>query len=367
MSNTNLNSLGGMVYIMTNSAECNQVVAFYRSPEGLLTLNNFYNTHGRGTGPREVSPATPNDGIDPLASQGSLVLSNDKRFLFAVNAGSNSISSFCVLCNGELSLIDVVPSGGLQPNSLCVIDNILYVSNVGDVTNDFNSNITGFYVDNRGYLTQIPYSSRPLSTPDAQPSCVVFSPDGKFIIASELTTNRLSVYPILKNGTTSCPVVNNSNGLAPFGSAFILSDIFVVAEAQTNALSSYVVSPTGQLNVNSGSVSNNQQATCWVSITPNEKYAYTSNNESGTISIYQICSNGSLKYIDSIYSTSESSKLGAPIDNGISYDGQFLYILNGNLGSITVFRIEDNGFLVQLQEIDCKEIPELGTQGLAVY
>ena len=367
MSNTYNNFVGGMVYIMTNSAESNQVAAFFRSSEGLLKLNHLYNTHGRGTGQREVSPATPNDGIDPLASQGSLILSNDKRFLFAVNAGSNSISSFRVMCNGELSFIDVVSSGGLQPNSLCVKDRLLYVSNVGDVENDFSSNITGYYVDSRGHLGQIPYSSHSLSTTNAQPSCIVFSPDGKFLLASELTTNRLSVYPIHKNGIVSCPVVNNSNGLVPFGSAFTLSDIFVVAEARSNALSSYAISPNGQLNVISGSIENDQLATCWVSITPNGKYAYTSNNETGTISIYQIYSDGSLKYIDSIYSTSESSELGAPIDNGISYDGRFLYVLNGNLGSISVFEIKANGLPEQIQEIDCRVIPRLGTQGLAVY
>jgi len=39
----------GMVYIMTNSAECNQIAAFYRNSEGLLSLNRLYKTQGRGT------------------------------------------------------------------------------------------------------------------------------------------------------------------------------------------------------------------------------------------------------------------------------------------------------------------------------
>jgi 6-phosphogluconolactonase len=357
----------GMVYIMTNSAECNQIAAFYRNSDGLLSFNKFYNTHGRGTGPREVSMATPNDGIDPLASQGSLILSDNQDFLFAVNAGSNTISSFQVSCDGELSLVDVVPSCGLQPNSLCVKDNLLYVTNVGSNKNDFNSNITGFYIDKEGHLAKIPHSTRYLSTPNAQPSCITFSPDGNQLIVSELTTNRLSVYPVKKDGTTSCPIVNNSSGLGPFGSRFTLSKIFIVAEAGTNALSSYTLNHNGLLGVISDSIKNGQQATCWVVTTPNGEYAYTSNTGSRTISLYRICENGSLDYIKSIYSTPERTDLGAPIDNGISPCGHYFYVLNGNQGSISVFGVESNGNLIFLQNVKCKGIPKLGTQGLAVY
>jgi 6-phosphogluconolactonase (cycloisomerase 2 family) len=356
----------GMVYIMTNSAEGNQIAAFYRGPDGKLSLQDLYNTHGRGTGTREVSLATPNDGIDPLASQGSLILSNNHHFLFAVNAGSNSISSFRVFGNGELSLVDVVPSGGLQPNSLCAKNNLLYVTNVGDKNNDFNSNITGFNIDTKGKLTHIPYSTYSLSTPNAQPSHIIISPDDMQLIVSEITTNRLSVYPI-NNKLVTCPTVNNSNGVGPFGSVFTYSGIFIVAEAGTNALSSYMISPNGLLEVISESVENGQQATCWVSITPDGKYAYTSNTGSRTISFYRVYPNGSLDYIESIYSTPDSSNMGAPIDNGISNDGQYFYALNGNKGSISVFSINSKGHLDLLQEVECREIPRFGSQGLAVF
>jgi 3-carboxymuconate cyclase len=357
----------GMVYIMTNSAEGNQIAAFQRGNDGLILLYNLYDTRGRGTGTTEVSTATPQDGIDTLASQGSIVLSSNQHLLFAVNAGSNTISSFRVSNNGELSLVDVVSSGGLQPNSLCVKDNLLYVSNVGGKRNNFNSNITGFYVDDKGHLTKIPNSTRPLSMPNAQPSCIIFSPDGRQLIVSELTTNRLSVYSLNRDGTASFPTVNNASGLGPFGSTFTASDLFVVTEAGTSALSSYNLSSNGLLSVISGSVKNEQQLTCWVATTPNGKYAYTSNTGSRTVSSYEVYLNGSLDYIDSIYSTLEGSDMGAPIDNGISIDGRYLYVLNGNQGSISVFGIEPDGNLMYLQKAESRHIPKLGTQGLAVY
>ena len=168
----------GMVYAMTNVAAGNEVIAFRRADDGTLTRLNAYPTCGRGTGTRKVSPATPQNGIDPLTSQGSLSFSRNGCFLFAVNAGSDSITSFRVADDGMLVLADVVHSGGFQPNSLNEYGNLLYVSNVGNAANGYTSNITGFRVANDGRLEMIPGSARMLSTPNAQPACVVFSPCG---------------------------------------------------------------------------------------------------------------------------------------------------------------------------------------------
>src|SRR4051812_31015661 len=140
MQITNKYFHASMVYIMTNMEAMNEVIAFYRDTNGMLTFVGSYPTYGKGTGAKEVSTATPNDGIDPLMSEGSLSLSPDGRFLFAVNAGSNSISSFIVSDSGKLIFVDVKPSGGTQPNSLGVFGNLLYVSNVGDTANQFTSN-----------------------------------------------------------------------------------------------------------------------------------------------------------------------------------------------------------------------------------
>ncbi|HBQ87385.1 MAG TPA: hypothetical protein DD811_13045, partial [Syntrophomonas sp.] len=105
-----MQKLVGMVYAMTNSAAGNKVIAFRRGANGRLTRVKAYETGGRGTGKAQV---------DPLASQGSLILSRGGGFLFAVNAGSNSISSFRVANSGRLTLVNVVPSGGVKPNSIC--------------------------------------------------------------------------------------------------------------------------------------------------------------------------------------------------------------------------------------------------------
>lgn len=343
----------GMVYVMTNALNNNEVIAFMRSTNGTLTRLKSYRTGGNGTGQQKV---------DPLGSQGSLIVSPDGLFLFSVNAGSNSISSFRISSGGELTLANVVPSNGITPNSLAVFNDLLYVCNAGNATN--HSNITGFQIRRNGYLRPIPGASHSLSTPNASPACIVFSPSGNQLIVSEVSINRLSVFMIKKSGVLSPPVVNNASGMGPFGSVFLSKGFLLVAEANSNALSSYTIADNGMLTAVSGSVLNNQSATCWVTSGQDERFAYTSNTGSGTITTYKVNPDGNMTVISNIYSTPTGT--AAPTDNGVSRDGQNFYVLNDNEGTISVFQTEDNGRLTLLQLFEDTGLPKIGAQGLAV-
>lgn len=209
-------------------------------------------------------------------------------------------------------------------------------------------------------------AARKLSTMNAQPSCILFSPTGCQLVVSELTTNRLIVFHADKDGTLSGPAVNNSSGVKPFGSCFLPSGLLLVTEAGPSAMSSYSVIPDGELRVISGSVPNGQMLACWVAPTRDGQYAYTSNTGSGSITTYRIYMNGTLSIIGSIYSTPEGMAMGAPIDCGVSWDGLNFYVLDGNQGSISVFYIGENGRLILLQIMNNVSLPTLGSQGLAV-
>lgn len=355
-----------MVYMMTNNEVMNQIIAFYMDMNGMLTFAGAFPTNGRGTGTKEVSTATTNDGVDPLASQSALTLSSDGSFLLAVNAGSHSVSSFIITDSGRPVLVDVKPSGGAQPNSVDVFGNLLYVSNVGHAENNFASNITGFHIDDNGRLTAIPGSTHSLSTLNAQPAQVLFTPDGSKIVVSELTSNHLSVFHVNKNGTVTGPIVNDSYGQGPLGAYFLSSGILLVTEAVSNALSSYSLSNDGTLVVISGSVQNGYQTACWVVTTRDERFAYTTNTLSGTISTYRIDHNGALSVVGHITSTPPGTAPGLPMDVGVSKDGRHFYTLNGNQGTVSVFNIQDDGSLVRLQVAAWTNFPYFGSQGLAV-
>ncbi|WP_338448425.1 beta-propeller fold lactonase family protein [Niallia oryzisoli] len=355
-----------MVYMMTNNERMNHIIAFYRDMNGMLTFVGSYPTYGRGTGTKEVSSATANDGVDPLASQGSLTLSRNGRFLFTVNAGSNSISSFIINNSGAPVLVDVKPSGGAQPNSIGVFGNLLYVSNVGNAANQYSSNITGFLIDAHGRLTQIPGSTHSLSTNNAQPAQVLFTPDGNKILVTELTSNHLSVFQLNKNGTVREPIVNDSYGQGPLGAYFLSSGILLVTEAVSNAVSSYSLSNDGTLHVISGSIPSGYETACWVVTTKDERFAYTTNTLSGTISTYQIDPNGELSVVRHMTSTPKGTAPGLPMDVGVSKDGRYFYTLNGNQGTVSVFNIQDDGRLLRLQVAAWTKVPYSGSQGLAV-
>ncbi|WP_315115457.1 beta-propeller fold lactonase family protein [uncultured Clostridium sp.] len=348
----NINNSTSMVFSMTNEFN-NSIVAFMRHGTGTLSCPKVYRTGGNGTGVQQA---------DPLGSQGSIAISHDGRFLFVVNAGSNNISSFR-LCQGELVLVDIVPSGGIFPNSLTVFNHNLYVTNSGNPPQS-PANVTGFYIGLDGRLNMIRGSQKPLSSNNAQSRCIVSSPCSNNLVVSENVTNNLSVYKINRDGSLSDPIVNPSNGMGPFGSAYLTNNLLVVSEVTTNALSSYDVMNNGKLNVISGSVVNNQSATCWVSVNPKENFAYTSNAGSGTISFYRINLGGTLTLVESIPST--PNRTGSPIDSGIDRCGQNFYVLNGGEGSISVFEIEKNGHLVLLQIFQDTRLPKVGAQGLAI-
>ena len=89
---------GPTLFTMTNAAAGNQVVAFGRTAEGLLTAATRHDTGGLGTG-------------RGLENQGAVALSGDHALLLAVNPGSDDVSVFRVSQRG-LELTDRAPAGG---------------------------------------------------------------------------------------------------------------------------------------------------------------------------------------------------------------------------------------------------------------
>jgi 6-phosphogluconolactonase len=74
----------GAVFVMTNAVNRNEIISFARAADGSLQQGRRFATGGRGSG-----------GVtDPLESQGSLTLSQNHDFRFAVNGGSEKFPCF---------------------------------------------------------------------------------------------------------------------------------------------------------------------------------------------------------------------------------------------------------------------------------
>ena len=331
----------GALYTMTNATTGNEVLAYTRGTNGSLTFQGAYATGGLGSG---VS----------LGSQSAVVLTKNNQWLFAVNAGSNQVSVFAVHADG-LELVDVVDSGGTRPISLTTDKDLLYVLNAGG-----SGNISGFSIANDGTLTALAGSTQPVSNGGigAAPGLaqIAFSSDGSTLLVTEKTTSLLDTYPV-DLGIAGAPTTHPSSGAVPFGFAFDRHGHAIVSEA-SGAVSSYQIDGSG-FSVISPSVVNGQVAACWIAISKNGKFAYTTNAGSGTISSYRLDDDGSLTLLNA---TAGSTGVGSsPVDMAFSGNGSYLYALGAASHTITIFQMGSNGGLSAMGTI---AVPA-GVAGLA--
>jgi len=330
----------GAVFTLSNSASGNAVIAFVRGADGTLTLAGTFATQGNGTGAG-------------LGSQGAVALSGDGRFLFAVNAASNSITSFAV-DGASLTRVSTVASGGTLPISLTTHGNLVYVLNAGGT-----ENITGFFVSQNGGLTMLPGSSRPLSGTGVGPAEVGFDPSGSSLVVTEKNTNRIDVFAVGNNGLASAPVVNASAGQTPFGFAFNQQGVLIVSEAfgggaDASAVSSYTLGTNGTLVVESASVPTTETSACWVAVTNNGKFAYAANTGSSSLTGYRV-DHASLTILNADGKTGITGTTA--IDVALSRNSQFLYTLTADSHSISAFSVRQN---------DGSLTPASGASGLPV-
>jgi 6-phosphogluconolactonase len=323
------------VFVMTNDAQANEVIALERTPYGTLQGSHRYSTGGRGSG----------GTVDPLGSQGSLTLSEDGSLLFATNAGSGTVSTFRVL-GSRLLLTDRAPSGGSEPNAVAQRGKLVYVLNTAG-----SSSVVGFRVVN-GQLIRIPDSLRFLSGNFVESASLAFTPDGKFLVVTERATNGIDVFRVLADGRLSPITVNASAGPGAFSVAIAPNGAVLVSETgaggpASSAISSYNIAPDGKLLPVSISLPTLGAANCWNVVTPDGQFVYTSNAGTSSIAGFEIGAHGALRAIGStIVGVNPSGS--ANLDITISADGRFLYSLNAASGAVGMFAISRDGSLVNL-------------------
>ncbi len=353
------NPPAGVVFAMSNVTAANRIFVYRRSADGVLTRVGNVRTRGLGIG-------------TDLDAQGGLRLSADHRYLYAVNAGSDDISVFAVF-GTRLKFIQKVYAGD-EPLSLTLHADLLYVLD-GSVA---GNGIRGFRIAADGTLSELPDSFRALSSPIAVPGDVEFSPDGRILLVTQKTTNVLlppmnaiDGFTVGADGYASAlPVRNASFGLRPFSLAFRRDGKVVVVEsfnafAERSAVSSYNSFADARINVISGSVPNGQTDVCWVVITPDQRYAYTANFGSGTISSYGLNAAGALTLLQG--AAAFTGAASQPVDLALSADGRFLFLLLRGAGGVASFAIESDGRLTPRGVVVGGLPVNDGASGLASY
>ena len=285
--------------------------------------------------------------VDHLGSQGSLASDPTHGLLYAVNAGSNTVSVFSV-DGDQLSLRQVVDSGGTFPVSIAVSGDLVYVLNAEN-----GGSVSGYWVDD-GRLHRIWGSTRSLGltipTDTTQfthtPGQVAFSPDGSQLIVTtkaNVVGNDIDVFGVGSDGRLSdSPVVNSEPGTVPFAITFDQAGHLVIGEAGPSAVVTFRLHRDGTVT-QLDSLANGQPGLCWV--TPAGEFFFTGNTASNSTSGYQSSANGQLTLLG--FTPTDPGT----VDGSATANGRFLYVQTGGNGIVDEFQVNANGSLTEVGSV----------------
>jgi 6-phosphogluconolactonase (cycloisomerase 2 family) len=324
------------VFVQTDNTAGNAVVAYHRAADGTLTRSGTYGTGGDGG-------VLDGSVVDHLASQGSLVMDHAHGLLYAVNAGSNTITVFTV--DGDhLHRSQVISSGGAFPVSVTTNGNAVYVLNARD-----GGSVQGFLrLGDR--LVRVPTWHRalgldPTAAPEFThtPGQVAFTPDGRhLVVTTKGNGNDIDVFNLdLLGGLSAKPVVT-ADPSTPFAVTFDVRDHLVVAESGANSVATYTVHRDGTLSL-VDRVATGQAATCWVA--PSGTHLYASNAGSNNLTGLRDNGNGALTDLGN------TATDGGTVDAAGSSDGRFLYADTGAGGIVDEFAVHANGSLTAIGSV----------------
>jgi 6-phosphogluconolactonase len=323
----------GQMYTETNGAP-NKVLIFNRFANGKLALAGSVATGGTG-GHQPQPGCTPPGGCPFLDTQNEVVTAAGGKLVFAVNAGSNTVTAFKAT-GSRLKKVSVASSKGAFPNSLTVHGDWLYVLNSN------SDNLTGYKFNAAGHLTPIAGSTQALvgGALPGLPRQIGFDNTGKVLMVSLLanmagpppaggTADTINTFRVNAAGVAGAGTAHNATGNFPFAFAFDTHNQSIMA--QVNALT-----PTpgtaqrytaGGTPIGAG-VTTKQFAPCWVASTTNGKHVYIVNTGGGapggaTVAEYNISSSGALTLIGTTPALPEFLKT----DEALSADDHYLYVV----------------------------------------
>jgi 6-phosphogluconolactonase len=354
------------VYLDDNPKAANTIAGFVRNADGSLTAlpGSPFAAGGLGLG-----------ASASLGSQGAIQVTEDGRYLLAVDAGSNQISVLRINDDGSLAPVAGSPfaSGGVEPNSIAVSDDLVYVENTGGTA----PNYTGFWLGRDGQLTPIPNSTVTVAAgASAGLGDVLFNNDGTKLVGVEvgpsLGPSQIDSFRVNWNGTLTAAPGSPfpAQGLGPFGSQFspIEPDQLFVSNAHNGpglgTVSAFNDSWNGILSpIGVSPFADHQTAPCWLVISHDGEYLYAFNTASATVSSYSIARDGTLTLIGS--SAPVTGIAGGGTDITLSSDDDTLYLNEASNHTVAAFAV-DGGTVTQLPGSPYSTPAGATTAGLAV-
>jgi hypothetical protein len=321
------------VFVQTDNSAGNTIVAYTRTASGGLRQAGSYPTGGNGG-------ATNGSVVDHLASQGSLAYDRQAGLLYAVNAGSSTITVFRVR-GDQLFRTQVLSSGGQFPVSITFHGNQVFVLNAWG-----GASIAGF-LQVGGYLIPVPSWTRSLGLGTSSataftgtPGQVGFTPDGsQLVVTTKNAANSVDVFADGLFGPSAQPTVTSLPGTIPFGFTFDAYGHLALVETGAGAVATFAITSAGTLT-QLGSAATGQAATCWITAAP-EGTLYASNAGSATESTLTTEPDGAITQLGTTPTDAGTT------DAVASSDGRYLYVQAGGPGNVDAYRTGPGGSLTE--------------------
>ena len=411
------NGRGGHLYMQTNEVK-NAIVHYHRSANGALTEVERVVTGGAGSGtykPISGQESAPNS----FEGAGSVILTPDRRFLFATNGGDNSVSSFSVGKDGRLTLVDTKPTGNAVKGKSGTAKSLAYSpsKDMLYVVHSFGpDHIRIMSVSSNGKLT--PRMERyTTNTPEKQhrvPTQAVLSPDEKFLLVGttfDLPIALSGTYPdgspilwvpgpdgklrsvasnapdpdgivvfrVNADGTLGEPSFQDGGGGSPFYIAFLHNrpDTFVIGYAVGDGVSMGRIDEDGRIGVGKIVPVDTRRGKiaelCWLSISPDDKTLFATIFGYSNIATFHIddleirvAKDPACPEVegDGTFRGLCGDVSSGPSDNWVSPDGGFLYQIYGNASKLVGYATKPDG---SLEEVTSVAIPYNSPEGLAGF
>ena len=404
-------STGGHLYIQTSEIK-NAVIHFRRAADGTISEADRVLTGGAGAGAFNYRATPPGLLVE---GANSVLMTPDKRLLFATNAGDNSVSSFGVGENGKLTLLDVKrtgnaisgKSGTAKSLQYAPLTRTLYVLHtIGP------DHIRLLTVDSGGYLRLRPerYSAVPADKPGRVTTMLTVSPDEKFLLvgcsmdelpaanpdgspilwvtrnghphsiaANAPDPDGLAVFPIDESGALGKPLFQDAGASSPWCPLFLHNrpQQFVVGYATADGLSLATLDSSGQIStgpvVRADTSIGRPSELCWMAITPDDGLVFATMTGYGYIASWRLEGNilsiakdqacekpagdGTFRGVGGIVGTS-------PNDMWMSPDGAYLYQMYTNASKLIGYAIQPDG---RLEVVTSAPIPYNTPQGVTGF
>jgi len=412
-----MNGQGGHLYMQTNEIK-NIIVHYQRSPNGTLTEVQRVATGGAGSGtfkPISGQESAPN----AFEGAGSVILTPDRRFLFATNGGDNSVSSFVVGEQGQLKLIDTKPTGNPVEGKSGTAKSLAFApsKNILYVLHSFGpDHLRLMSVDGEGKLTarKEQYTVNTQDKTDRVPTMALLSPDGKFLLVGTtfdrpiahvgtypdgspilwvgqpdgsykvIASNApdpdgLIVFPLRGDGTLGAGKFQDAKAGSPFYLAFLNGrpDTFVIGYAVGDGCALATIDGDGEISVGPlvkiDTSAGLPSELCWLAVSPDGEFVFATNFGYSYITSYRLNGKG-LEVAkdpacpkvpgDGTARGLNTTVTSGPADNWVTPDGGFLYQIYGNASKLIGYATQPDG---SLKEVTSVKIPYNSPQGLAGF